>query len=68
MDDKNDIKLTFTILYHFFILLTICSVSFSARYGETPLYQPNGTINLSKYFDIFTAFDLRRYYRRSLAG
>ena len=58
MDDKNDIKLTFTILYHFFILLTICSVSFSARYGETPLYRLNDTIKCPFFVDKLSVFNL----------
>ena len=41
-------------------------IVFSSIWGN-PLYQPNRMINLS-YFNVFTVFNLRRYYRRSLAG
>ena len=49
-----------------FIVSTIFYVSLLPRQGETPFYQHNGTINLQGFFDKFTVFNLKLYYRRSL--
>ena len=50
----------------FFLVSTICSVSFSAQYGETPLYRLNDTIKCPFFVNKLSVSNLVQYYRRSL--